>query len=360
MNARRMVLVTGAAGHVGAEVVARLVRRGHPVVALVHNRFDIVSNNGRPVRPAHVLRGDVRRPDFGLDEDVVRELAAQVAVIVHCAAVTDFGLPEQRYAELNVAGTANALALARRWDSGFLYVGTAYVCGEFNGTFGEHQLDVGQQFGNGYERSKHQAEHLVRASGLRWVVVRPGIVSGEHRTGHSREHKHIYQVLRLIVEGKLRTLPGNYAATLALSPVGHVADTIATATERFSDNVGRTFHAVGAKCVSLQTISDILAEYPSFRVADFVPPSTFSVGELDEIERGYFHKVGTLYTSYLMRRLEFDSSNTRDRLGIVPPATGAGYVRRTLDSCLRTGYLGRSGPSIAEVLAALQRGGSHA
>ena len=283
MNARRVVLVTGAAGHVGAEVVARLVGRGHPVVALVHNRFDIVSNNGRPVRPAHVLRGDIRRPDFGLDADVVRELAAQVAVIVHCAAVTDFGLPEQRYAELNVAGTANALALARRWDSGFLYVGTAYVCGEFNGTFGEHQLDVGQRFGNGYERSKHQAEHLVRASGLRWAVVRPGIVSGEHRTGHSREHKHIYQVLKLIVEGKLRTLPGNYAATLALSPVGHVADTIATATERFSDNVGCTFHAVGAKCVSLQTISDILAEYRSFRVADFVPPSTFSVDELDEM-----------------------------------------------------------------------------
>ena len=73
MNARRVILVTGAAGHVGAEVVARLVGRGHPVVALVHNRFDIVSNHGRPVRPARVLRGDVRRPDFGLDADVLRD-----------------------------------------------------------------------------------------------------------------------------------------------------------------------------------------------------------------------------------------------------------------------------------------------
>ncbi|TDK91014.1 NAD-dependent epimerase/dehydratase family protein [Mycobacterium paragordonae] len=360
MNARRAFLVTGAAGHVGSEVVVRLVERGHPVVAMVHNKFDIVGNNGRPVRPAQVLRGDVRRADFGLDETTLRELAAQVSTIVHCAAVTDFGLPEQRYTDLNVAGTANALALARRWDTEFLYVGTTYVCGEFNGTFGEDQLDVGQRFGNDYERSKHRAEQLVRASGTPWAVVRPGIVSGDHRTGHSREHKHIYQVLKLIVEGKLRTLPGNYAATLALSPVGHVANTIASAAERLSDNAGRTFHAVGAKCVSLSTLSDVLAEYPSFQIADFVPPSTFSVEQLDEIERGYFEKIGSLYASYLVRRLQFDSSNTRDRLGIIPPPTGAGYVRRILDSCLRTGYLGRPGPSVADVLAELRRERSHA
>lgn len=91
-----------------------------------------------------------------------------------------------------------------------------------------------------------------------------------------------------------------------------------------------------------------------------MPPSTFSADHLDEIERAYFEKVGTLYATYLLRRLEFDSSNTRARLGIIPPATGAGYVRRILDSCLRTGYLGRSEPSIAEALAALQREGSHA
>lgn len=354
MSRRGTILVTGAAGHVGAEVVARLAGRGHSVIALVHNRSDVVANNSRPVRPVRVLRGDVRRPNLGLNADVVTELAAQVAVIVHCAAVTDFGLPEHRYAELNVAGTANALELARSWDSGILYVGTAYICGEFNGTFGEGQFDIGQRFGNGYERSKFQAEQLVRGSGQRWAVVRPGIVSGDHRAGHSREHKHIYQVLKLIVEGKLRTLPGNYAATLALSPVGHVADTIATAAEKFADNIGCTFHAVGAKCVSLQTISDVLAEYPSFRVADFVPLTAFSVDQLDDIERGYFDKVGTLYTTYLTRRLEFDSSNTRDRLGLRPPPTGASYLRRILDSCLRTGYLGTPEPSIAEVLAALR------
>ncbi len=181
-------------------------------------------------------------------------------------------------------------------------------------------------------------------------------MTGDYRTGNTQSYKHIYQLLKVIVEGKLRTLPGNYSATLGLVPIGHVADVIVAAVEKFNDNVGRTFHAVGANSLSLRTVSDVLAEYPSFRIPpDFVPPSTFSEFELDEIERRYYQMVGVLYTSYLRRRLEFDSTNTRERLGVTPPAIGPpGYFRRLLDSCLRTGYLGRPEPSVAEILASLQ------
>lgn len=339
------VLVTGAAGHVGAGVVARLSRRGYTVVALTHDR---------PVAAARVLNGDVRSEDFGLDQQTVSELANELDVVVHSAAVTDFGLPEQRYAEINVDGTANALALARRLDAGLVYVSTTYVCGETERVFYEDQLEIGQRFSNAYEQSKYRAEQLVAAAGLRSVVVRPGIVTGEYRTGKTEVYKHIYQLLKVIVEGRLRTLPGNYSATLGLVPIGHVADVVAAAVEKFDDNIGRTFHAVGANALSLRTVSDVLAEYPSFCIPDFVPPSTFSESDLDEIERRYFDKVGILYTSYLRRRLEFDSTNTRERLGVTPPAIGPGYFRRLLDSCLRTGYLGRPEPSVAEVLARLQ------
>lgn len=354
MNSGRTVLVTGAAGHVGAEVVHRLTKRGHDVVALVHDRLQIIANNDRPVGKVPVLRGDVRSASLGLDRERVSGLADRVGLIVHCAAVTDFGLPEHRYTELNVDGTANVLDVARSWDAGFVYVSTAYVCGEVDATFREDQLDIGQRFGNDYEHSKFRSEHLVRGAGLRWAIVRPGIVSGEYRTGHSRVHKHIYQVLKLIVEGKLRTLPGNYSATLALSPIGHVADTVVSVVEKFTDNVGYTFHAVGANAVSLRSMSDVLAEYPSLRMADLVPPSTFNSEDLDDIERRYFQKIGTLYTTYLQRRPDFDSTNTRDRLGVVPPSIGAGYLRRVLDSCLHTGYLGTAEPTVSDVLAGFQ------
>lgn len=354
MTGRGAVLVTGAAGHVGAEVVARLTHREHRVYALVHNQADVIANNGRSVEPAQVLRGDVRGPGLGIDPSRASEIAGEIGLVVHCAGVTDFGLPEQRYAEINVEGTANALAAAQSWGAGFVHASTAYVCGETDAVFGEDQLDVGQRFGNAYERSKFRAEQLVRAAESPWAIVRPGIVSGEYRTGHSRVRKHIYQVLKLIAEGKLRTLPGNYAATLALSPIGHVADTFVAVVERFTDNIGRTFHAVGANSMSLQSMSDVLAEYPSLRMADLVPASAFTPDDLDDIERAYFLKVGALYTTYLQRRPQFDTTNTRFRLGLRPPPIGAGYLRRILDSCLRTGYLGTREPTVAEVLAGLQ------
>lgn len=359
MNPGRHVLVTGAAGHVGAEIIRRLAEHGHRVTALVHDRLDLIANNGRRVHGVTALRGDVRRKDLGLDPASVAQIAPEIGLVVHCAAVTDFGLPQHRYTALNVEGTARVIDAARTWNAGVVYLSTAYVCGEHDGPFREDQLDIGQRFGNHYERSKFAAERLVRESDVSWAVVRPGIVSGDHRTGHSRDHKHIYQMLTLISEGKLRTLPGNYGATLALSPVDHVANTVVAAVENFSACTGHTFHAVGANPVSLQSISDVLAEYPSLRMVDLVPPSTFSPDDLDDIEHDYFTKVGSLYTSYLCRRPRFDSTNTRERLGLTPPATGPGYLRRVLDSCLASGYLSTSAPTVADALARLEmlRGG---
>lgn len=354
MKSGRTVLVTGAAGHLGGEVVRRLGRRGLDVTALVHERDEVLANNGRPAGRVPVLRGDVRRADLGLAPEDVAALAGRVGMIVHCAAATDFGLPERTYTEVNVDATGAVLDVARKWDAGVVHLSTAYVCGEFDGTFSEDQLDVGQRFGNDYEHSKFRAEQLVRDSGVRWAVVRPGIVTGDYRTGDSRLHKHIYPVLKLIAEAKLRTLPGSYAATLALSPIGYVADVVATVVEKFAAATGYTFHAVGAGAVSLRAMSDVLAEYPSLRMADLVPPATFCPDELDDVERGYYQKVGVLYTSYLRRRTEFDATNTSQRLGLVPPAIGAGYLRRLLDACLRSGYLGGPGPSVADALAALR------
>lgn len=354
MTLRDSVLVTGTAGHVGSETVARLVKRGHKVIALTHDRAEIISNNGHAVTPARVLKGDICEPGLGLDRSDIADLASKVLVVVHCAAATDFGLPEQQYTELNIEGTANVIDLARQCGAGLLHLSTVYVCGEIDEVFREDQLDLGQQFGNDYESSKFRAEELVRASDIDWIVVRPGIVSGEHRTGYSRAYKHMYQIVKLIVEGKLRTLPGNYATTLALSPIGHVADTIVAAVENFAHHIGYTFHAVGADAVSLQLMSDILAEYPSLLMADLVPPSSFHPDDLDDIERAYFLKVGSLYTTYLRRRTGFDSTNTYGRLGIKPPSVGGGYLRRLFDSCLQTGYFNTAEPTIEDVLASLQ------
>ncbi|MGW0247797.1 SDR family oxidoreductase [Nocardia goodfellowii] len=342
MSQRDTVLVTGASGLVGAEVVARLAAAGRPVAALLHKDSSIVRNDGTVLEPGSSVSGDIRLPGFGMPDRDAADLAERVGIIVHSAATTAFNAAAADYEELNVRGTAHALELARAWDVPLVHVSTAYVCGSRGGTIGEDELDAGQSFANGYEQSKFRAEQLVRAAepDVHWAVVRPGIVTGATGTGVIREYKNLYSVVKHIVEGKLRTLPGRYDATLALAPIDHVADVIAAAVLDFDSAAGRTLHALGRDALSLREISDVLAEYPSFEVATFVPETAFAEAELPASERESYRRIGSRYTSYFQRRLVFDTTRADILLGRPSPATGKEYLRVLLDYCLESGYLG--------------------
>ncbi|MEV0250960.1 SDR family oxidoreductase [Nocardia sp. NPDC050712] len=342
MSLRDTVLVTGASGLVGAEVVARLAAAGRPIAALLHKDSSIVRNDGTVLEPGTSVSGDIRLPSFGMSDRDLEDLAERVGIIVHSAATTAFNAAAADYEELNVRGTAHALELARQWDVPLVHVSTAYVCGARGGTIGEDELDAGQSFANGYEQSKFRAEQLVRAAApeVKWAVVRPGIVTGASGTGVIRDYKNLYSVVKHIVEGKLRRLPGRYDATLALAPIDHVADVIAAAVLDFDSASGRTLHAVGRDALSLREISDVLAEYPSFEVATFVPETAFDESELTEAERVAYRRVGSRYTSYFQRRLAFDTTHAEILLGRPAPPSGQEYLRVLLDYCLESGFLG--------------------
>ncbi|WP_019200628.1 SDR family oxidoreductase [Tsukamurella sp. 1534] len=352
------VLLTGASGLVGVEVAARLEASGVPVTAVLHAARGLVGNDGAPRTVTRQVVGDVQLPGFGLDAAV----AGETSLIVHCAATTAFDATDEEYRRLNVAGAEHAVELALAWDVPLVHVSTAYVCGLRGGRVLEDELDVGQEFGNRYERSKFHAEQIIGAArdrGLRAAVVRPGIVSGASADGTIRDHKNLYTVVKLMVEGKLRTLPGRYDATLSLAPVDHVADVIAAVAGRFHDGrgadvEGRTFHALGADVLTLRELSDVLAEYPSFAVARFVPESSFDDGALDRLEREYYRRVGSLYTSYFARKLDFCTENSDALLGRAAPPSGPEYLRTLLDHSLEVGYLGAPLTSIGDVLAAVR------
>ena len=88
----------------------------------------------------------------------------------------------------------------------FSYVSTAYVAGTHDGEFSEDQLDVGQGFRNPYERSKFEAEQLVRAyrGRLPIQVFRPSIIVGERATGWTVSFNVLYAPLKAFAAGRLR------------------------------------------------------------------------------------------------------------------------------------------------------------
>src|SRR5207253_8313112 len=108
----------------------------------------------------------------------------------HAAAPLSFARPTDEARAINVHGTQRMLDLAdriaaRRGLRRLVHVSTAYVAGRHRGLFAETDLWTGQEFRNSYERSKAEAEELVRRRGDRFpaVVVRPSIVVGDSATG---------------------------------------------------------------------------------------------------------------------------------------------------------------------------------
>lgn len=192
----RRVLVTGATGYVGALVVASLLRDSAAhVVCLTRANHDRASLLGPIVEEweaqsrgcwSDALAG--RLHQLALPDDLadVADLAPRLAgvdEIVHCAGCLDY-YDTARLQAVNVAYTAHLLVLARRLQvRRFVYVSTAYAGGYQSHPTPEGPLTEPASDPTQYTRTKREAERLVAASGVPFVVVRPSILIGTSDTG---------------------------------------------------------------------------------------------------------------------------------------------------------------------------------
>lgn len=148
------ILVTGGTGVVGTSTVSELLKRGHDVVLLSrHARADARQwPTGVTAR-----EGDVSDPSS------IGGAADHCDVVLHMVAIVEETPPELTFARVNVEGTRNMLAEAKRAGaSRFVFVSS------LGAPSGESD----------YHRSKRAAETLVKASGLSWTICRPGNVFG--------------------------------------------------------------------------------------------------------------------------------------------------------------------------------------
>jgi nucleoside-diphosphate-sugar epimerase len=339
------ILVTGAAGLIGGELVARLAGRGHAVTALVHKRHAVAGNDGvvlasrpadgAPPGPGEVatLAGDVRLPGFGLDA------VPDVELVLHSAAITAFDAAPEVYEAVNLGGARHAVALAEAAGAALLQVSTAYVCGTRDGRIGEDE--TGTAFVNGYEASKEAGEALVRAAlarGLRAAIARPSIVVGDSGTGQIRSFDNIYMIFRLIAEGRVRTLPGAAGASLDLVPIDHVCTGIVAMAEDMARVAGRTLHLVADAPTPLASIGAAIAAVPGLGTPNFVDPADFAPENLPSVERRYHAAAASLYTNYLLRGPVFDTAVARQ---FVPPCpdTGRAWLDLLIGYCVEAGFV---------------------
>jgi thioester reductase-like protein len=244
------VLLTGATGFVGREILLRFLERDdHHVFALVRAEND---DEAAGRLPAHerlsAVAGDIEREDLGLAGGSSERLRREVTTVLHCAASVSFDMPLEESRSVNVEGTRRMMNFARSCPrlERFSYVSTAYVAGEPGGLFREDELAVGQEFRNPYERSKFEAELALRSEGadLPLQILRPSIVVGDSTTGRTSSFNVLYGPLKAFARGAIPAIPAERDAPVDIVPVDYVADRVHELATRGPNG---TFHLVAGR-----------------------------------------------------------------------------------------------------------------
>src|SRR3989344_3723433 len=146
------VIITGASGLLGSQLVQTFKNQGHEVLAVFNRK------PGSIVSGTNKIRCDVsiKKDTFSLKEHIKCP-----SLIVHCAAITNVDLCEkdkELCKATNIEGTKNICELARQTKSRLIYVSTSSV---FDGKKGNYkELDKTNPI-NYYNFSKVQGERCI-------------------------------------------------------------------------------------------------------------------------------------------------------------------------------------------------------
>ena len=343
MTSSGYYLLTGATGLLGRYLLRDMLAAGLPVAVLVRSavnvparariegilaRFEADAGYALP-RPV-VLEGDLHQPRLGLsDRDQAWAAEHCSAVLNSAASITFYGGADDEPWRTNVAGTGTLIDFCR--EAGireFHHTSTAYVCGHRRGLVLESELDVGQQLGNDYERSKVASERLVREADCfdTVTVYRPSIIVGDSQTAYTSTFHGFYTPLRLAYAQARAGKPSKimYLDVLGLDgsegknfvPVDWVSAVMTHLLVR-REHHGRAYHLTNPTNSSANSMVAACTEaiVAATKVDHTADPEIPSVDGENET---FFRRHMDVYRSYLRDDARFDASNTLSAAPLLP------------------------------------------
>jgi nucleoside-diphosphate-sugar epimerase len=339
------VLLTGATGLLGQYLLRDLLELGYDVAVIVRSqkkahvtqRVEQVMQHwerewNRPLRRPVCLEGDVTARLLGLDHKSFEWVRRRCDTMLHCAASLAFHEEHGEPWRTNVEGTRNVLELCAQAGIGQMhYISTAYVCGSRHDLVYETELDVGQEFRNDYEKSKFQAEVLVRQARCfdSPTIYRPVVITGDSQTGYTSTYHGTYvymkiaKVLAQTVEpdenGK-RHIPFRWGLTGAerrnITPVDWNSAIICQLFNNPAAH-GRTFHLAPAEPITMREAIQFASDFYGITGVEFCGFGTQPDTPLNELERWLWSNV-SIYGSYDFMDPPFDTTNLQ-RFAPHPP-----------------------------------------
>ena len=172
------LLIVGATGGTGRQLIAKALERGHTVTALVRNPLMLQLKHPQ----LKTVQGDVL--DYDSLEAAVRGQDAVVSALGH----KRFFYPTRILSE----GTRNLLRAMQTHGVLRLVCETSLGIGDSAGRMGlYYTLFVIPVILPFYYWDKTRQERLIAASNVQWVIVRPGVLSNAKGRGTYRHGHHV-------------------------------------------------------------------------------------------------------------------------------------------------------------------------
>jgi thioester reductase-like protein len=348
--ATRKIFFTGYPGFIGRWQVRSILAddAGVEFIFLVQEKFmsraaeDIaeLEREGKAERGSlRAVVGDVTDPALGLSAESYESLASWATEVWHLAGAFDLDVAEGLARRVNYWGTRHVVDFcAACADLSYLvHFSSVVVHAEREGLITEDELDAGQNLINNYFMTKFWGEVEVRRAmraGLPAIIIRPGGVMGDSRTGETDKFDNIYITFRVLgLFDRLRIPPmylGEGKVRPNFIPIDYLVDAVAAIT-RNPQAIGMCFHVVDPDPPTSREMLDVIWELINGKRPRMAVP-TGLVDFMAERFGWIFRRLGMPPDSvtYVNHVGLFDDSNTQKMLqgtGITCPRVREYYPR---------------------------------
>ncbi|WP_375501532.1 SDR family oxidoreductase [uncultured Nostoc sp.] len=323
---QKTIFLTGGSGVFGQALLTNL--NPDSFICLSHRK-------SIPYPGVNVIQGDLLLPQLGLSNVQLEELAQKIDGIVHAAAITDFGKPDELIHNTNVRGLENIIEFAKLAQVPLYYISTAFV------------RPNSQKRGNtehAYIFSKREAEKLLRESEVPHIIIRPSIIIGDSMSGCISRFQGFYNVAGTVIKNFLPILPAlSSEAYTDLIPQDVVANAVfslinARCTSR------EYWICSGEKAPSISEVIELVMEFAIKLGYPIKPPKLVSFDSFERllqptfmsalpttVQKGF--KLIAQVSPYMSIEEPFSTSlpEIEKRFGLSPSANIKTAINRSLE-----------------------------
>lgn len=232
-----MILITGATGFVGRNLLKKLSNEGVRIRCLVRDKSKITKNSG-----AEVVQGDLS------DKDILDKVTQNVDVVIHLAAIVKSSKQEE-FININVTGTENLIYACRKNNvKRVIYVSS---------------LDATLAKTNMYGKTKALGENIIKNSGIDYIILRPALIYG-------KGSKDIDMLAKVVRKYPVVPVIGNGQSKFQPIYIDDICQIIVKLIK--SDIKNKIYYIAGEQRIALNDLIDKIAHLLSKRIIKIYVP----------------------------------------------------------------------------------------